>query len=94
MHDKWHISRFQQLHYAGGSFVPDGEPIVVCPLPEPPVLLTGPGGDYDCPIANEELLAITECTQWTDGLLKLMGKWVNDLIEFRRTMSDAIARRR
>lgn len=45
--DKWLIHSFMPLRYESGKFAGIGpDCIIVNPLPEPPPVLTGPGGDY------------------------------------------------
>ena len=45
---KWLIHSFMPLRYEGGKFVGFGPDwMIVNPLPEPPAVLNGPGGDFD-----------------------------------------------
>ncbi len=44
---KWLIHRHLVHRYESGQFIAYGDWITVNPLPEPPAVLNGPGGDYD-----------------------------------------------
>lgn len=44
---KWLIHSYLRHRYESGAYIGVGDWIVVNPLPAPPAVLTGPGGDYD-----------------------------------------------
>lgn len=48
--DKWLIHKHLVHRYESGTFIGIGDWIEVNPLPEPPAVLTGPGGDFDKPL--------------------------------------------
>ncbi len=43
---KWFIHSYLRHHYESGAFVGYGDWTIIKPLPEPPAVLNGPGGDF------------------------------------------------
>ncbi len=71
---KWLIHSFNPLRYESGKFAGIGDWIVVNPLPEPPAVLIGPGGDYDKPPDPSYDPAISAIQGATSGLMKATNK--------------------
>ena len=81
---RWAINSYQPHRYENGAFIGVGDWIVVNPLPEPPLLTTGPGGDYtkhytedDIDRAIEQLLdgawrMLTNTAETLGGILKFV----------------------
>lgn len=82
----WLIHRFQPHLYKSGAFVGYGDWIEVNPLPEPPAVLTGPGGDYDKPldITDDPVVKIfRNAFDILSETAKAFGELIQDLKKIR-----------
>jgi hypothetical protein len=76
---RWIIHKYKHAHEKGpGRYKFDDYWTQLNEMPEPPLLLTGPGGDYDSPIDRDLIADSLEMVQST---ITKMGQLVDTLLE-------------
>ncbi len=85
--DRWLIHSFRPLRYESGTFVGFGPDwMIVNPLPEPPPVLNGPGGDYDKapdPAYDPAISAIEAISSLMLLTTQALGNILEELTRFR-----------
>jgi len=83
--DRWHVHKYQPYKIAGENVMkPSGNWTVVNELPEPPFIVTGPGGDYDkaskIDEAKSEILAAA--ARMATAITEALGKFTEAVKEY------------
>jgi hypothetical protein len=77
---KWIILSYRIHLYESGRFFGYGDWITVNPLPEPPAVMTGPGGDYDkVPDLSGELAL--PLLRSASGMMSKVAHTIRELLE-------------
>ena len=77
---KWLIHSYLPHRYESGRFVGYGDWIEVNPLPEPPAILTGPGGDFDkAPDLSGDL--VLPLLRSAAGMMSKVAHTIRELLE-------------
>jgi len=88
--DGWRLHRYRLYGYieATATATPKavGQWRLVEPLPDAPVLMIGPGGDYDRPVDGDQIDEVVEKTLGTfNTMFHQAGQAMADLVELVRT---------
>ncbi|HIJ67254.1 MAG TPA: hypothetical protein HPP51_03095 [Planctomycetes bacterium] len=78
---RWQIHRYRRYVYdlQSQACVPKGGFVKLHELPEPPAVLTGPGGDYDEPVDPDEVKILEDISDILKNLAKALDLFAKGL---------------